>query len=139
VPLFTVVDRHDNTSFSLRQERTALVAFRSREDAYIVTRALDHRMAESDDEFQLMDLVESPNALDSLKPAPVSAGAPRRLFVYKWRTVEELVLACACNSLNILLCYNIEVSAGLRFQGSVLDVDQDSSGFLVKSLNEKLN
>jgi hypothetical protein len=132
-----VQDERDGRIYGLRQTRTALIGFRSHEEAYSVSRALDHHKAQHGC-FPPHDLEENPRALEKIKAAPLDFKGPKNLHVRRWTTAGELLDLCRRNGLDFMLCHKVELRPFLAFDGEFFEVPPPDLGELVHILNGKV-
>lgn len=135
--LYTVHDQRTGCSYGLRHEKTAIVAFRSYQDAFTVSRALEYHLNKHG-AYPPHNLEEEPRALEQLFPAPPAFYSPKHLSVCTWPFLEELVETCQQNSLNLMFCVELSRKPHIRFKGDVFHIEEPPLSTLVNSLNMRL-
>ena len=133
--VYTVQDRRDGRVYGLRHERTALVAFRSYQDAFTVSRALEHHHNEHG-QFPQHDLEGHPRALEELLPAPLSFRKPRFLRTRAWAGADRLMDVCRANGLDFLYCRQVLTRRHIAYSGELFLTAEAT--FLAGALNKKL-
>lgn len=133
----TIRDTRSGGLYGLRHDRMAVVAFRSHQDAYLVSRALEHHESLYGC-FPEHDLKENPRSLESLLPAPLSFGSPRHLVTQTWHTVDDLTDLCQLYSLDLLFCRSVNPRPHLSFTGEVFSIEDPSYYRVVTALDRLL-
>lgn len=136
--MYTVHDRRDGAAYSLRQTRTALVAFVCEQDAFTMSRALEH-YAVTHGEYPPHDLDQDPNALRLIGPAPPSLRTPKTLQTRRWNGADDLADVCQANGLNVLLCQALDTRPHVAIQGAIIDCGQPTPVQLAVSLARRFS
>jgi hypothetical protein len=135
--VYTVHDVRSGNVYSLRQSKTAVVVFRSYQDAFTVSRALEHHFRQHAD-YPPWDLDEVPRAMEALRPAPLDLRNPTNLTTQCWADVGDLATQCQTNALNIMYCKTLSVRPHISFDGYIIDVESASFTRTVAEFESRL-
>lgn len=135
--MYTIVDQRNKRTFGLSNgkttDKTSLVGFAQRTDAFYVARALERFRVDNNRWPYSCSEGHTRDSLLQLKPPTINVRKLAWLDLRAYDTVQDLTEECKANFLDLCLCIQVRRGTTLQFVGRHIEIDPDSEAFRANS------